>query len=708
MKKSKLTLGLLTALLSVGALAACNEVTESDGDILQYTDAQGNVTKITTKQIFGDQRSSSVASTDFDKVYEVLIRNYYTSGAGKTYLPELQLLAQKDVQDIKDQATKNADTNGTTYQEEFSKLLTTNGVDNVQQLYEAKLFEEEKKKFESDYETNSMIEEMRDGGSVYKGSTTYGLGSDGYLVEQMPYTISHILVKLSEASNGEHAQATITESESRKLGQVIQLLAGQGKTAATRTEFGMIAKQNSEDTGSAEKYGQLDVMDRSQADSFINEFKFGIYAYEAIFNQVNQNPALNPYAANSVAHGNSGKTYQLLSKIKFSDDATYTDASNATAGEGESADRAAEGEHLIKNYFAGQKIGRIPYGVALALAREDVSKNQFFEEGTTTQMSWEVNGGSATFYPRNILFNKYFNNHRVAVIVPNEIAYNDPTIAHPEGLDGNYATEDFVGVVNDTYKALPGFSTYDTTDVLPASVLGQNTNVLTTERGQVILVVRGGSSGSYEGIHFMVIDRSALVQYASGANMISEATYTANKSTSDVNSLQEFYTIYRPGENNFPTYSATAGTKAEAKTTYINQLHSTSASYNENVRTLKEKIKGYNSTKNTYMFQKLIEDGQIEYGSSDIAQNVKSLIEAWIKSQRNKGVIDSQESFDKAWATYVEYLTAQDEARAVNAKGTQRLISETCAIGYNRRRSDKNSADYGSYEWSNGGACYAK
>ena len=41
MKKSKLTLGLVTSLLSIGALAACNEVTYADGVVLEYTDAQG-------------------------------------------------------------------------------------------------------------------------------------------------------------------------------------------------------------------------------------------------------------------------------------------------------------------------------------------------------------------------------------------------------------------------------------------------------------------------------------------------------------------------------------------------------------------------------------------------------------------------------------------------------------------------------------------
>jgi len=718
MKKSKLTLGLVTSLLSIGALAGCNEVTASDGVVLEYTDAQGKKVAFTAKELFGEQYSSGTASTDFDNVYEVLIRKYYQSGFGKSSLKELQEAAQKDVQSIKDQAKKNADNNKTSYQEEFSKLLSSNGVENVNELYEAKLYEEEKSKFESDYETPEMIEKMRDGG-LYGYSATYGAGSYGYLVEQLPYTVSHILVKLASATNGEHAQATIDEKESRKLGQVIELLAGADLSlngsvpANTRTDFGTIAQQNSEDTGSAAKYGQLDVMDRNQADSFINEFKFGIYTYEAIYNQVNA--TANEYANKEhEALDGSGNTFTLRSKLKYSEDAVYTDMSRPQTTEEE--EHLPDGEHYIRNYFAGEgaKIGRIPYGAAVALAREDVASNKFLVDGGTAQMSWQVNGNSATFFPRNILFNKYFNNHRVAVIVPNEIAYNDPSIGHPTGRDGDYTQENFVGAYNATYASLPGFA-HDTTDVLPSSVLGQDGNVLTTEKGQIILAVRGGSSGSYEGIHFMVIDRSALDEYVSisdtypyASSVISKETYDEQSADHNVNSLSEFYTIYKPGESSFPTYVTNGLGGVANKTTYVNQLHATSATYTANARTIKEKIRGYNTNKDTFMFQTLIEGEQIEFAGNDIAKRAKELIQSWISSKRAKSIIDSKESFDDTWATYIEYLTAMDQARALNEDGSQRLISETCAIGYNKADSNRNSPEYATGIWATGGACYAK
>ena len=722
MKKSKLSLGIVTALLSIGALAGCNEVTAADGLVLEYTDAQGNKTSFTAKELFGEQYSASVASTDFDAVYEVLIRKYYESGSGKSSLQALKDLAQKDVQGIKDQAQKNSDANKTSYQEEFSKLLASNNVENVDELYEAKLYAQEKKKFEDDYENDEMVIKMRDGDGIFSYSPTYGTGNDGYLYEQLPYTISHILVKLASATNGEHAQATISEAESRKLGQLIEALAGAnieagGRTPAnTRSDFGSLASDLSEDPGSKAKFGQLDVMDRRQADSFINEFKFGIYAYEAIYNQVNINPEKNAYANEEhLVPDGSGDTYTLLNKLKFTKDATYTDKSIAQTAEEE--EKLNEGEHFIRNYFAtaAKQIGRIPYGAAVALASESVAKNSFNIDGSETKMNWEVNGNSATFYPRNILFNKYFNNHRVAVIVPNEIAYNDPSIVHPDGRDGDYTTEDFVGVINEEFKALPGFSV-NTKDVLPASILGQDTNVLTTEKGQVILAVRGGSSGSYEGIHFMVIDRSALDEYVELsetvphiAKSVSEEEYEAKKLSADVTSLSDFYTIYKPGDSAFPTYAPLVGGSVKTKTTYVNQYETKDENvYSDNAKTVKEKIRTYSSNKNTFMFQTLIEGEQIQFADNDVANSAKELIQSWIRSQRTKSAIDSEESFDNTWATYIEYLTAMDEARALNSDGSQRLISETCAIGYNKTNSNSKDPSYASGIWATGGACYAK
>ena len=69
MKKAKLTLGIVSALVATGALAACNEVTYNEGVVLSYTDAAGKVTNYTAEELFGSyMNSSSAASTAFNKV----------------------------------------------------------------------------------------------------------------------------------------------------------------------------------------------------------------------------------------------------------------------------------------------------------------------------------------------------------------------------------------------------------------------------------------------------------------------------------------------------------------------------------------------------------------------------------------------------------------------------------------------------------------
>ena len=709
MKKGKLTLGLVVSLASLGALSACNEVTYSDGVVLTYTDAAGNKTTVTAEDLFGAyQTTTGQISTDFDALEEVLIRNYYKNGAGSTELSALEKDAKLAVQSVKEEAETNATNNKTSYQEEFEKLLATNKVDSIDELYEAKLYSLEKEKFNKNYNSSaSRIEGMRDG--VYEGKPTYpyseeyGRGNDGYLLDQLPYHIAHILVKVSaEADN--HTQGTITEAEARKLSDVVRYLAGDENlegTTSKRARFGDIAKQQSDDTGSAERYGELSVMDRKQADEFVQEFRFGIYAYEGIYNQINQSEESNPYAyklrRNPTASPDD--TYRLYQRLLFAPGATYTDFANQTVGAGE--ENLVEGEHLLSNFFnAANGIGRIPYGVAVALAKDEVAKDP--------DLTYKVNNGEAAYYPRNVLFNKYFNDHNVAVIVPNEIAYNDNSIAHPE-LGGDFTTENFVGVPKAEYAALPGFSV-DTKDALPASVLGQDSNVLTNEKGQIILVARAGAS-SYQGVHFMVIERSALSEYGTTVdpvtNKIKEIPAPGNESgryiDKDIANLSEYYTIYTPKSVSFPTYTNGESTTLP-KTTYINQLAESEETYGSTRDSLETRIKDHNSLADTFRFQYLIENGQLIFNeSNDLVKNIKKSVQSWISTKRQSTYQDGIESFDKSWATYAEYLTRAAQARALKEDGSQKLISETCAIGYTSE-----AAKNGEGLWANGGACYAK
>lgn len=698
MKKAKLTLGLVGALVASGALAACNEVTYSEGVVLTYTDATGKVTRYTAEDLFGDYlNSASSASTAFSKVQEVLIRNYFQQPAQANALAQLKTKAQNAVNGIKDQAQSNANANGTTYQEEFEALLTSNGVDNVDELLEKELYDLEEEQYRTNYYTQANLNAIRDG-TIWENLKTeeaeaeFGPVTDGYLKTKMPYHVSHILVDFASAESNNVTEATISAAESKKLSDVIKELAGADNgnnlgtaASAQRLSFGSIAFNLSDDTGSSTNYGDLGIMDLST--EFVPEFKLGVYAYDALYS-----------SAHSDEYAMSVKDNLLPS----------TDAETEFGG-------------TVINQFKERGIGYIPYGAAVALGDPSISYIQ--NENGEPDLGYEVNDNSATYYPRNILFNKYFNNHQIAVIVPTRVETND-FLEGKGGVTANTVAYDFEketdengnpevkGTLDEAYAKLPGFS-YDTSDVFPD--LGYN--ALTNEKGQIILAVRAGTS-DYQGIHFIVVDRSALDEYVANngdgtIEAITEETYNAKKGTENVTSLSDYWAMLEPNrvpsnpnavteENSasyYPYYVQDG--KAVAKSTFVNKLVSADSTYADRSNDVTDAVKNYDSNINTYMFQELLDgtsaNGKITFNDS----NLEELITSYIKSVRTKSLTDTQDSFDQDWIDYADYLQQQDAARKMNEKGSQALISETCAIGYT-----SDAARNGTDMWGEGGACY--
>ena len=706
MKKRKLTLGIAGALVSIAGMSACNEVTYKDGVILSYKDSAGQTIDFFAKDLFDDYLPSSAsAATVFNNVRDVLIRRYYELPDQANEKEEAKKSAALKVDDVRDTAQKNADSNGTSYAVEWAKLLESEGVENVDELTEKKLLEVETEMFNNSYYTIADYNKMRDGTKWESISTDaliekYGPVSGGYLEEKLPYHVSHILVKLGSASNNEHTQDTISEKEARNLSAVVKEIAGvvndESGTNALQPEqrlrFGTIAKELSEDDGSAAEYGNLGIMDKSTG--FVQEFKLGLYAFDALYNKKTIDAAADSYRKKTAAG--------LLP----------------------STDNAMIDGEAIKTDFENRGIGTIPYGVFVALGTDAVAKNP--------NLGYQVNENSALFYARNILFNKYMNSHQIAVITPTEIPYNQ-FLANSADLDAAWQGNDFAnvsaieadangqpitsGTLNATYAALPGFQT-DTKDVLPQFA----NNVLTNEKGQIIIAVRAGTSG-YQGIHFIVADRSILDEYTAydedtGAfTEISEAEYDATKANSDVNSLSEYYTMFEPenlpsndnaassadaADKYYPYYKEAGASIYSAKSTFVNGLNTTAVKYGDKAQKVKDGVATVMDSNKTYMFEDLIVKGDVSFNTeNETGRKLEELVTKYIKTTREGALIDSIESFDKDWRTYDEYLKQQDVERTMLANGSQELISEVCAIGYGT-----DDAKNGTGLWAKGGACY--
>ncbi len=760
MKNKKCALGFVAALAAIMGLTSCDKATESkDGAIFTYTDANGYRTSYTTEDLLKNYRqNSSSLSSEFDKIYEALIRHYYET-TGKSQLGSLESEATQEVLKDKLTAQTNATNNGTSYEQEFESILDSNNVDNATELWSKHLYEKEKDLFESDVYENFNLgssagvngyEVLRDGkyydanGTEHKmfdfKDSAYGDVQDGWLLNQMPYEIRHILVKLSSGSSKNYTQDKITEptatgegGEVTKLTTVLKGLAGAtttsgklaGVTEEDRSSFDSLSSY-SDDDGSKSSFGEYSKsgegpMTKSQNSELVHEFIYGVYAFESLYNKRNNDSTKNAYG--------SENSYRIMPGLKqgATSKPTSTDTSSIDSNltvYGEDGNKKT-----VYDYFNDEGVGTIPFGAVMALA--DSGKI----ESDDSDAKGKVNEGNETYYPRNVIYNKYFNKHNVCVITPNAIAYNatkyyagtnageyraswadentiaaateamnqfyngtDHTLTNAESTDGVYSKQ---------FGDLPGFSV-NTQDVLPE----YTHNVLTDSAGEIVLAVRAGAS-SYQGIHFITIKRSALSLYGTSydsstktvkENTLADVGTLSNGKvsyTKDSPTLSDYYSIYTPDSNKYPTYN---GTKMS---TYVNYNVHDSSEYATRAGWISSAIKSsFSDNISTYLFQKLVEEGKIEFKDEEIATSIKN----YIKIKRKSTSDSSHKTWSDNWKEYAEELVAQNEERTIGYTETDKtngklgvsskLITEAAAIEYGMPSKSQSKL------WQKGGACY--
>lgn len=451
MKKSKLAAGILTALVSVGALAACDNTVKysKGGIILKYTANDGSEKTLYADGILKDYyNDSSKYQSIFDSVYSIVVRNYFnksetvkyiasdgtqqTKEVGAPDMDQIKIDAQHKVDNDKETAKTNADNNNTSYKKEFETILSGKGAENEAELKDKYIEELQKEKFDENF-YKYHLEDLKfgeEGDNPTKIPGTSDVFWKGYINDMAPYHVSHILVKLEDGSGTNYSNGTISEENAKKLYNVVNALK-EGEDG-----FGTIAFQNSEDTGSAANYGDLGIMDYSTG--YVNEFKLGIYAYR-----------------NMVEGTQDGEV------IKYDHISDY----------------ASEAKKSFDN--KEEKFPTIPFSVFEELKSvADVTKDKNQEA---------VLDDSANFYPRNIIYNKYLNRHEAALVTFDgawDNAQDAEALGHTVGFhvytDGNLA---------------------EFGPVLSAKVNGEWTP---------FLCVRAGSD--YQGIHFIIVNRSPFVE----------------------------------------------------------------------------------------------------------------------------------------------------------------------------------------------------
>jgi hypothetical protein len=214
-----------------------------------------------------------------------------------------------------------------------------------------------------------------------------------------------------------------------------------------------------------------------------------------------------------------------------------------------------------------------------------------------------------------------------------------------------------------TPEGLNSVDEFDTNKNYPADLLKDGFNpveelggkvVLTDEKGRVILVVRAGTGSGesgYQGIHFIVVERSALV---------------------DLNevSLKDYYTTELPGtpNNPNPNHPKVGGKDA---VTFVNFNVTTLANYRTRAETVKNEIRNFDRFFNFRMLKQLIADQEVTF----VDNVLKETVDRYIDVTRRSAAFDQELQDLNTWNSYIEFLEYQEFQR-------QRLIDEACAYAY--------------------------
>ena len=560
MKKSKLSITLVTGFIAAMALSACSNVKSSKEAVVTFYDYDSKETvKLLTNDVYKAYNNTTAGVSKFyDKILEVLIRYEFKEkdfSEGELKYQEIEKWAKNQVQEQKDKAKENAKSNKTSYDTEWKAILESNNVDDAKGLQEKFIYEKEKEVMKNWYaDDNEKAAALK---SEFLGITSTGAAAanPNNVKAAMPYHIRHILVKVDEAgdANEKFYKGTVTEAQAKLLANTVSELANG------QYNFSQVASMYSED-GSASAGGDVGIMTNTATSGslqMVNEFQLGLYAYD------------NLYDAANVADAEAGKVI----KAGLGIDQKVKDALPTAAVE-------------------------VPYEAFVNMGK--------YANVTTDKKGNKLADGSTSLYPRNIVWNKYFNLHNVFVI-KNAKKADYSTLVNPKDEFANLAS-------NQAYDAtLPRFNA---------------NGYLVDEKGNVIIGVR-----SQYGIHFMVIEES-MYDYAE---------------------LDTYYDTKLPTDKDYD----------KNVRSYVNYIESANLDdYKKRADDVKGKITSFDSTYDyrlyTYLKDKV---GKIEFQGA--AADLGKRIDQYIAAQKENNSYKQEDGLKQVWRTYTELLEVQGYNRAV-------------------------------------------
>jgi hypothetical protein len=423
-----------------------------------------------------------------------------------------------------------------------------------------------------------------------------------FVKTQAPYHVKHILVKFDSSANGSLYQGTISKDDAKDLANVIERLAGS-------ENFGSVAMSKSDDTSSAAKYGDTGIM--SKTTSFNNEFKLNIYAYDAFFNS---------------AVTSSSQEVSRLKSTLFSSN----------------ADIAAKFAEVD-----GSKAYGIPYSA--------VKEMEYYADKTTDANGVAVTGAQEYNYPRNVIYNNYFNQHGLSFIY-----LDQPTAA----TSAYYTQADYDAISADKFKTVTGISdklqqyvgqvttgsgvTYATRTVAKDIA---SAPILVDETGKPILVTKttaGSGDSAYAGVHFIVIQNDPFgVDTSKDYETALSEKYTA---------LSDYYTLTKP---------STSSNTTVIGSTYVSAITTTDTSkYDDRIKEIKTAAATIDSNmeyREYEHYMSMAKNGTNDNGDTNgitisIDPTIEAKVNYYIEGQRTSTKDAAVRTADSSWQTFTELL----------------------------------------------------
>ncbi len=235
--------------------------------------------------------------------------------------------------------------------------------------------------------------------------------------------------------------------------------------------------------------------------------------------------------------------------------------------------------------------------------------------------------GSEKYFPRNYIFNKYFSNHGLNFIFRGKSGNGSK----------NFRSNEQVNTMFADYFTANGYE-------------GNERDILCDETGKPILVTRAGTGSGdsgYQGIHFIIIENSPLVN----ENKLVDGKYPSGYKYSSSEELK-YYSV------NVPKNTDDVSTDKRF-VTFVDSKHT---EYSNRANDIKEAVKSYDSNINFRLYEKILNQLEKE-GKYTVKINpeIETTINNYIDSTRNKTTRDLETSYKNSWKTYIRQLVTQEE-----------------------------------------------